>query len=163
METENPKPKIFFASDHVGFEMKNALMVFVKELDFEVIDLGPEEIDPNDDYPLFVEKAGIEIFKNPKNSKAIVLGGSGQGEAIVANRFPNVRAVVFYGYSLDVVRLSREHNDSNILSIGVRFLSVEKAKEAVELWLKTEFSGDDRHIRRLKEIDELEKSLYLNP
>ncbi len=155
--------KIFFASDHAGFEMKNALVEFVKGLGFEVEDLGPNKFDPEDDYPLLIEKAGLEVFKNPKNSKAVVLGGSGQGEAMVANRFPNVRAAVFYGYDLEMAKLSREHNDANVLSLGARFLSLDEAKETVKLWLKTPFSGDRRHIRRLEEIDKLEESLYKNP
>lgn len=165
--------KIFFASDHAGFEMKGLLVEFVKGLGFEVADLGPMELDPNDDYPPEIEKVGLEVFKDYENSKGIILGGSGQGEAIVANRFPNVRAVVFYGPTfapasagkgnLDIIKLSREHNDSNVLSLGARFLSLAEAQEAVKLWLETPFSGDKRHIRRLEEIDKLEESLYLKP
>jgi len=155
--------KIYFTSDHAGFEMKNLLIEFVKELGLEVIDLGPNEFDKDDDYPLLIEKAGLEVFKNPDDSRAIILGSSGQGEAIVANRFPNVRAVVFYGGNLEIIKLAREHNDSNILSLGARFLSEKEAKEAVKLWLATPFSGDKRHIRRLEEIDKLEESLYKNP
>jgi len=155
--------KIFFASDHAGFEMKKALVKFVKELDFDVEDLGPIELNPNDDYPLFIEKVGLEIFKDPENSRAIILGGSGQGEAMVANRFPNVRAVVFYGGDIDIIKLSREHNDANVLSLGAKFLSLAEAEKAVKLWLETPFSEDKRHIRRLKEIDEMEESLYKNP
>jgi len=155
--------KIYFASDHAGFEMKNALVKFVEELGFPVEDLGPTELNLDDDYPLIIEKAALEIFKDPENSKAIILGGSGQGEAMVANRFPNVRAVVFYGSNLDIIKLSREHNDANVLSLGVKFLSIEEAIEAVKLWLKTLFSGDKRHMRRLEEIDKLEESLYKNP
>ena len=155
--------KIYFASDHAGFEMKNLLVAFVKETGLEVVDLGPEKFDKEDDYPLLIEKAGLEVFKNPEDSGAIILGSSGQGEAIVANRFPNVRAVVFYGGNTEIIKLSREHNDSNILSLGAKFLTPNEAKEAVRLWLETSFSGDKRHIRRLEEIDKLEESLYKNP
>jgi ribose 5-phosphate isomerase B len=155
--------KIFFASDHAGFEMKKALVEFVGGLGFEAIDLGPKEFKEGDDYPLEVEKVGMEVFKDPEGSKGIILGGSGQGEAIVANRFPNVRAVVYYGSEKEIIKLSREHNDANVLSIGARFVSEKEAKEAVELWLKTEFSEESRHIRRLREIDKMEESLYKNP
>lgn len=155
--------KIFFASDHAGFELKNKLMEFVKGLGYEAEDLGPYELNPADDYPLSVEKAAIEIFKEPDNARAIVLGKTGEGEATVANRFPNVRAAVFYGGNTDIIRLSREHNDSNILSLAAGFLSGEQAEDAVKLWLETPFSGDERHIRRLEEIDKLEESLYKNP
>ncbi|HEY4480030.1 MAG TPA: RpiB/LacA/LacB family sugar-phosphate isomerase [Candidatus Paceibacterota bacterium] len=154
--------KIYFASDHAGFEMKNALVGFAKGLDFEVIDLGPEKLNLQDDYPLEIEKVGMEIFKNPSD-RGVVLGGSGQGEAIVANRFPNVRAAVYYGGNEDVLRLSRKHNDANVLSLGARFLSLEEAKGALKFWLETPFSGDRRHVRRLQEIDEMEESLYKNP
>ncbi len=163
MKIENSKLKIFFASDHAGFEMKNALVEFVKGLGFEAIDLGPDKLDPKDDYPLLMEKAGLEIFKNPEKAKAIILGTSGQGEAIVVNRFPNVRAVVFYGGNREIIKLSREHNDANILSLGAQFIELEEAEEIVKLWLETPFSGDKRHIRRLEEIDKLEESLYKNP
>lgn len=155
--------KVYFASDHAGFEMKNALVMYVKSIGFEVEDLGPKEFNPDDDYPLEIEKVGLEVFKNPNGAKGIILGGSGEGEAIVANRFPNVRAVVYYGGTREVVRLSREHNDANILSIGARFVKLEDIVEVVKLWLQTPFSGDKRHIRRLEEIDQLEESLYKNP
>lgn len=155
--------KIYFASDHAGFEMKNALVEFVRELGFETEDLGPTQFDPEDDYPLLIEKAGLEVFKDPENTRAIVLGGSGLGEAIVANRFPNVRAVAFYGGDKDIIRLSREHNDANVLSLGAKFIKTEEAKSIVRLWLEMRFSGDKRHIRRLEEIDKLEESLYKNP
>lgn len=154
---------IFFASDHAGFEMKKALVPYVKSLGFEVLDLGPFELKPDDDYPPQIEKVGLAVFKDPKNCRGIILGGSGQGEAIVANRFPNVRAVVYYGGNRDIIKLSREHNDSNVLSLGARFLEIEDAAEAVKMWLNTPFSGDNRHTRRLEEIDTIEESLYINP
>ncbi len=154
--------KIYFASDHAGFQMKEALVQYAKELGFEVEDLGPHKFNPNDDYPLEIEKVGMEIFKNPTD-RGVVLGGSGQGEAIVANRFPNVRATVYYGGNEDILRLSREHNNANVLSLGARFLSTEEAQSALKFWLETPFSGDKRHVRRLEEIDEMEESLYKNP
>jgi ribose 5-phosphate isomerase B len=147
--------KIYFASDHAGFEMKNTLMEFVKELGFEVEDCGAYELNPEDDYPEFIKKAAQAVSENPEDSKAIILGGSGQGEAMAANRFPNVRAAVFYGGPKEVIMLSRGHNDANILSLGARFLSLDEAKEAVRLWLETPFSGEERHRRRIKEINEL--------
>lgn len=155
--------KLFFASDHAGFELKKELIHYARNLGYVSEDLGPKELNPNDDYPLLIEKAALEIFKEPNECKAVVIGMSGQGEAIVANRFPNVRAVVYYGGNKEIIKLSREHNDSNVLSLGAGFLSVEEAKKALELWLDTRFSGDKRHIRRLEEIDQLEESLYKNP
>jgi ribose 5-phosphate isomerase B len=154
--------KIFFASDHAGFEMKGALMEFVKEFGFEVEDCGAYELNKDDDYPEFVKKAAQAVSEATDGSRAIVLGGSGQGEAIVANRFKNVRAVEYYGPSsaeasvgkgnLEIIKLSREHNDANVLSLGARFLTLDEAKEAVKLWLATPFSEDERHKRRIEEI-----------
>lgn len=155
--------KIYFASDHAGFEMKNVLLSFVKDLGHDVFDMGPTELNLDDDYPLFIEKAALEVYKDPQDSRAIIFGGSGQGEAMVANRFPNVRATVYYGGNTDIIRLGREHNDSNVLSFGARFVSLGEAREAATIWLQTQFTEDSRHVRRLKEIDDLEVQLYKNP
>ncbi|MEI6478764.1 MAG: RpiB/LacA/LacB family sugar-phosphate isomerase [bacterium] len=147
-------PNILIASDHAGFELKGKLIVFLKSLGYEVKDFGANSFDPKDDYPDLIIPLAKEISKYP-NLKGIILGGSGQGEAIVANRFKGVRAAVFYGGSEDVVRSSREDNDSNVLSLGARYLDEEKAIEAVKIWLNTSFSGEERHVRRLKKIDEI--------
>ncbi|MAZ67408.1 ribose-5-phosphate isomerase [bacterium] len=146
--------KIYFAADHAGVRLKERLVAFVRdELLFEVEDLGAHEIDPRDDYPDLIRRAAQVVSENPTN-RAIVLGGSGQGEAIVANRYRNVRAVVWYGGDIDIVRLSREHNDANILSLGARLMNEETAQEAVRAWLSTRFSGDERHVRRIQKIDD---------
>ena len=104
---------------------------------------------------------------NPNHNLGIILGGSGQGEAIVANRFPNVRAIVYYGKpgmfsKLDVIRLGREHNDSNVLSLGARFLSLNSAKDAVKKWLEIPFSNEERHTRRIKETEMITRSIKNN-
>ena len=148
---------IYFATDHAGFELKNTLVAYVRdELGYEVEDCGPAIYDAEDDYPDFIAIAAAKVSKSP-NDKAIILGGSGQGEAIVANRFPFVRTAVFYGGDRDILKLSREHNDANILSLGSRFLSEEDAKQSVQLWLATEFSGEERHVRRIKKIEQIQK------
>ena len=90
------------------------------------------------------------------STRAIIFGGSGQGEAMVANRFPGVRATVWYGGNEDIIKLSREHNDANVLSIGARFVSEDDAKKVIDTWLSTPFSGDDRHARRNELIDNIE-------
>ncbi len=145
--------KIYLASDHAGFELKEELISFVKRLDFDVIDCGAYKLNLEDDYPEFIKKAAIEVSKDPINSKAIIIGGTGQGEDMVADKFENVRSAEYYGGNLDIILLSREHNDSNILSLGARFLTTEEAKEAVRLWLQTPFSGEERHIRRIADIN----------
>src|SRR3989344_2284892 len=148
--------KIYIATDHAGYEMKEALASYVeKELGYTVLDMGAHQHDPNDDYSDFIVLVAQEVSHDPDQSRGIVLGLSGQGEAVVANRFPKVRCAVFYGGSLDIVKLSREHNNTNILSIGARFLTLDEAKAAVKLWLETSFSEEQRHVRRLKKIEQI--------
>ena len=150
----NNLPKLLIASDHAGFELKKKLIEYLNNLSYSVKDIGPFEYHSEDDYPDFITPVAQEVSKNI-NLRAIIIGGSGQGEAIMANRFANVRAVVYNSPNLEIIKLSREHNDANILSLGARFLSVAEAKEAIELWLKTEFSNEKRHLRRIEKIDKL--------
>jgi ribose 5-phosphate isomerase B len=147
--------KIYFASDHAGFEMKRELIPFVARLGLEVEDCGPYEFNPADDYPDFVKQAAFNVSTDPENARAIVIGMTGQGEDMVADKFPHVRSAEYYGGSLDIIKLSREHNDANVLSLGAKFVSTEEAKEAVKLWLETPFSGEERHKRRIEEIENL--------
>ncbi|MSU45351.1 MAG: RpiB/LacA/LacB family sugar-phosphate isomerase [Candidatus Zambryskibacteria bacterium] len=144
--------KVYIASDHAGFEMKRELKSFLTENGFEVFDCGPKEYIHEDDYPDYVSKVAEKVSKELL-SQGIVIGWSGQGEAMVVNRFPNIRAAVYYGGSKHVLTLSREHNDANILSLGAHFVTNQEAKEAVLLWLQTSFSNDERHIRRIKKIE----------
>jgi ribose 5-phosphate isomerase B len=145
---------IYFAADHAGFELKETLLAYVRDtLGFEVEDLGAYALDPQDDYPVFMKAAADAVAEDPLSRRAIILGGSGQGEAMAANRVSGVRAAVYYGGPSDILRLSREHNDANVLSLGARFLDENDAKEAVRLWLSTEFSGDERHARRIASLD----------
>lgn len=150
--------KIYLGSDHAGFELKEKVKIFLADKGHVVIDFGANEFNAEDDYPDFIWKVADNISQDYNNgdtdSKAIIFGGSGQGEAIIANRFANVRAAVFYGGDKEIVKLSREHNDTNVLSIGARFVSENEAKEAIELWLNTEFSGDERHKRRIAKIED---------
>jgi len=149
---------IHIASDHAGFEMKEDLRFFLEKKDYEVIDHGAFELDENDDYPDFILPAAIAVSQD-EHSLGIILGGSGQGEAMVANRIPGIRATVFYGSAgseEDIITLSKQHNDANILSLGARFLTHEEAEEAVDLWLETSFSNEQRHVRRIHKIDNLD-------
>ena len=151
------KPTIYFATDHAGFELKNILIGFVgDELGYEVVDCGPSVYDAGDDYPDFIRIAADKISNSPKD-KAIILGGSGQGEAMVANRFPNVRATVYYGGAPEILTLSTAHNDANILSLGARFFTDEEAKQSVRTWLEGSFSDEERHVRRIKKIEHVTK------
>ena len=130
--------KVYIGSDHAGYELKIELIEFLKNLGHHVSDMGAYELDPLDDYPDFVRPVAEAVAGNPP-ARGIILGGSGQGEAICANRMKGIRAVVYYGGPLDIIVLSREHNNSNILSLGARFMDVEVAKEAVRIWLQTPF------------------------
>ena len=145
---------IYLATDHAGFELKEKVKKFLIKEGYEIEDFGANTFDPEDDYPDFISKAAQAISKDPE-SRAIIFGGSGQGEAIVANKFPNVRAAVYYGNLQQMPALTRQHNDSNILSLGARFLMEEETIEAVKLFLETPFSNESRHIRRIKKISKL--------
>ncbi|OHA16646.1 MAG: ribose-5-phosphate isomerase [Candidatus Taylorbacteria bacterium RIFCSPLOWO2_12_FULL_43_20] len=147
--------KILIGSDHAGFEYKNQLRNYLETKGFEVEDFGAKKFDDNDNYPEILTPLAFKISENPTEYKGIVLGKSGQGEAIVCNRFPGVRAIVYDGENLEVVKLGREHNDANVLSLGAHFMTIEEAKQAVDTWLETPFSGDERHKRRNKMLDDI--------
>ncbi len=144
--------KIFLASDHAGFELKSLLADYLKGEGHEVEDLGPHVLNPEDDYPDYITPLARRVTGEP-GSFGVILGGSGEGEAMAANRIEGARAAEYYGGNLEIVRVSREHNDANILSLGARFLSPEEAKAAVALWLSTPFSGEERHVRRIEKLD----------
>lgn len=145
--------KIFLAADHAGFSTKEFVEQKLSEGGYEPIDCGAFSYEPEDDYPDIVGRAADALQKDPE-ARAIILGGSGQGEAIEANRRAGVRAAVYYGGPLDIVTLSREHNDANVLSLGARFLTKEQAWEATRLWLETQFTHAPRHERRIKKLDD---------
>jgi ribose 5-phosphate isomerase B len=145
--------KVYIGSDHAGFEMKRNLIPAILEDGFEVVDMGPEKYEHDDDYPDYISKVAQEVSNDPR-SMGIVIGWSGQGEAMVANRFSNVRCATYYGGTKHAITLSREHNNSNMLSLGAHFMTNIEAKEAVLLWLHTRFSGDERHERRIKKIEQ---------
>lgn len=192
---------IYLASDHRGYNLKEKIKDWLDQWGYEFQDMGAFEYDPNDDYPDFVHKAAEAVANDPERSRGIILGGSGQGEAMVANRYKNIRAVVYYGPSCvpsslktsayapsfaegyggqskasadrpgeqgkateeqgttdkkdEIIKLSRQHNNSNILSLGASFLSEEEARRAIKEWLEVPFSGDARHIRRLEKLNSL--------
>tara|TARA_S200000501_G_scaffold54907_1_gene44951 strand:+ start:10473 stop:10922 length:450 start_codon:yes stop_codon:yes gene_type:complete len=142
---------IHLATDHAGLDIKNDIKKYLSNGGHKVIDHGAYEYDPLDDYPDFIFPCANSVSLDPQ-SKGIILGGSGQGEAMAANRIKGIRAAVYYGGEIEIVKLSRRHNDSNILSIGARFLSKEKIFSLLETWLKEPYSGG-RHQNRLKKLD----------
>jgi ribose 5-phosphate isomerase B len=156
--------KILIASDHAGFALKESLIERIRALGHDVEDMGPSAYNQDDDYPDFLMPLAKRVAES-QETRGIVIGGSGQAEAMCVNRVEGVRAAVFYGPmrattavdiegdasedGYDIVRLPRLHNDANILSIGARFASEEDVDEAVRIFLETPFSGNARHARRL--------------
>lgn len=151
------KQTIFLAADHAGFKLKEKIKRYLEKKDYKVKDFGAFQYNKDDDYPDFVFPVAKAVAKN-KNTKGIVFGKSGQGEAIVANKVKGIRAVVYYGGSLSIIKLSRQHGNSNVLSLGAGFINEKQAIKAVEIWLKTSFSNASRHKRRLRKIKLLEKN-----
>ena len=143
---------IHIATDHAGLELKEKVKSYLSKLDYEVIDHGAYEYDALDDYPDFIFPCAKAV-SNDLNSKGIILGGSGQGEAMAANRVKGVRAAVFYNGPDEIFKLSRQHNDANILSLVARFMSDQEMYKIIELWLSTDFESG-RHKRRIEKLDE---------
>lgn len=150
---------VYLATDHAGFELKEKIKEFLTKEGYQVEDCGAYQFDKDDDYPDFISKAAAAVSKGPEENRAIILGGSGQGEAIVANKYPNVRAAVYYGKAAQMPSLTRQHNDSNILSLGARFLTEDEAIQAVKIFLKTSFSNEKRHIKRIEKIKKIEEKV----
>jgi len=147
--------KVYLATDHAGFELKEEIKSYLLEKGFAVEDCGAFEFDKNDDYPDFIAKAAIGASKDP-NSKGIVFGKSGAGECIVANKIKGVRAIL--GFNKENVELSRLHNNANVLSLGNAFINEDLAKELVKVFLETPFSYEERHKRRINKISAIERS-----
>ena len=144
--------KIHLATDHAGLELKEKVKLYLSDLNYEVIDHGAYEYDALDDYPYFIFPCAKAVSNDPE-SKGIILGGSGQGEAMAANRVKGVRAAVFYNGPDEIIKLSRQHNDANILSLGARFMSDGEMYKVIQIWLSTDFEFG-RHQRRIEKLDE---------
>jgi len=151
---------VHLATDHAGFEQKQAVAQWLEADGFVVIDHGAHSFKDTDDFPDFIALAARAVSKNPQSERAIIFGGTGQGEAMVANRFPFVRATVLYSDDPEIVLLSREHNNANILSIGARFLSVDATKKHIWDWLHLHTKLEERHQRRIQKIDKITKKLH---
>lgn len=162
--------RIALAADHAGFEQLKELETFLRSLGREVMNFEPKNLNPEDDYPDFIIPAAKAVADG-ECERGIILGGSGQGEAMAANKVKGVRCAVFYGPAVprkvvdakgrtshdpyEIIRLSRQHNDSNMLSLAARFVALEDMKQVIKLWLETPFSNEERHQRRIGKIDGL--------
>jgi ribose 5-phosphate isomerase B len=147
------KQTIVLGSDHAGFELKEHVKEYLTKQGYHIVDKGAYSFDKEDDYPDFIIPVAKEVAKPSNSPLGIIFGGSGQGEAIAANRIKGARAALYYGHDLEIVKLSKTHNNSNILSLGARFLTNEDAIEAIELWLSTAYSKEERHTRRISKLD----------
>lgn len=146
--------KIFLSSDHAGFELKEQVKNYLVSVGQDVQDCGADKYVETDDYPDTIAP-GIKALLQygVEKGRAIIFGGSGQGEAIIANRYNGIRAGLYYGGNLDVIRLLREHNNANVLSLGARMVQFDEAKAAVDMFLETDFTKEERHARRIAKID----------
>ena len=143
--------KIHIATDHAGLDLKNIIRDYLISKGHEVTDHGAHEYDALDDYPDYIFPCAKAVAFDLE-SRGIILGGSGQGEAMAANRVKGVRAAVFYNGPVEIVKLSREHNNANILSLGARFMTEDEIYDVIEMWLDEPFGGG-RHQRRIDKLD----------
>lgn len=152
--------RVHLGSDHAGFELKAAVAARLRELGHEPVDHGPEVYDAQDDYPPFVLAAAAAVVAD-EGSLGVVIGGSGNGEAIAANKVPGVRAALVW--TDDTARLGREHNDANVISLGARQYPTADALRFVELFVATPFSNEPRHRRRIAMLSDYERSGEVPP
>ncbi len=161
--------KIAITTDHSGFEALKELSAYLTDLGYDCINFGPSSFDPDDDYPDFMFPAARAVADGTCDV-GIIMGGSGQGEAIAANRIKGVRCAVFYGPAVaktainaegvtsddpyEIIKLSRQHNNANVLSLSARFLSMDEMKQASKLWLETPITDVERHLRRIYKLDD---------
>jgi ribose 5-phosphate isomerase B len=150
--------RVYLGSDHAGFELKGHLVNHLAKQGYEVVDVGPHAYDPDDDYPAFCLHTGDRVVNDP-GSLGVVIGGSGNGEQIAANKIAGVRAAL--AWNIDTAQLAREHNDANIIAVGARQHTLDEATALVEAFLTTPFSGNPRHARRIAQLATYEQTRQL--
>jgi ribose 5-phosphate isomerase B len=159
---------IALSTDHAGLQQLRDLQEYLEEQGYNCHNFGPSTLKPDDDYPDYIFPAARAVASG-EYDRGIIMGGSGQGEAMAANRIKGVRCAVFYGPAVarrpvdiegdishspyEIIKLERQHNDANMLSLAARFLTLDEMKHAVKLWLETDFSGEERHSRRIGKLD----------
>jgi ribose 5-phosphate isomerase B len=152
--------RVYIGSDHAGFELKNHLVNHLAKQGHDVVDVGPHVFDPEDDYPAFCLATGAKVVADP-GSLGIVIGGSGNGEQIAANKIEGVRSAL--AWKVEIAQLARQHNDSNVLSIGAREHTLDEATSFADAFLATPFSGNERHARRIAQVADYERTRELPP
>ncbi|RZU52507.1 ribose 5-phosphate isomerase B [Krasilnikovia cinnamomea] len=152
--------RVYLGSDHAGYELKNHLVNHLSKQGHEVVDVGPLGYDPDDDYPPFCLRTGASVVADP-GSLGIVIGGSGNGEQIAANKVEGVRSAL--AWKVEIAQLARQHNDANVLAIGARQHTLDEAATFADAFLSTPFSGDPRHVRRIAQLAAYERTGELPP
>jgi ribose 5-phosphate isomerase B len=152
--------RVYLGSDHAGFELKTRLIEWLAAAGHEPVDCGPEVYAHDDDYPPYVMRAAHGVIGDP-GSLGIVIGGSGNGEQIAANKIPGIRAAL--AWTQETAQLARQHNDANVLSLGARMHTADEAIGFARVFTSTPFSGEPRHARRLAMITDYEKTGDLPP
>jgi ribose 5-phosphate isomerase B len=150
--------RVYLGSDHAGFELKVHLVNHLSKEGYDVVDVGPHAYDPDDDYPAFCLHTGDRVVADA-SSLGVVIGGSGNGEQIAANKVAGVRAAL--AWSIDTAQLAREHNDANVVAVGARQHTLDEATAIVEAFLTTPFSGNERHARRIGQMADYERTRQL--
>jgi ribose 5-phosphate isomerase B len=152
--------RVYLGSDHAGFELKMHLVNHLAKQRYDVVDVGAHVYNPEDDYPPFCLATGAKVVADP-GSLGIVIGGSGNGEQIAANKIEGVRSAL--AWKVEIAQLARQHNDSNVLAIGAREHTLDEATSFAEAFLTTPFSGNERHARRIAQLTEYERTRELPP
>ena len=152
--------RVYLGSDHAGYELKMHLVNHLSKQGYDVVDVGPHAYDPEDDYPAFCLHTGAKVVADPE-SLGIVIGGSGNGEQISANKIEGVRSAL--AWKVEIAQLARQHNDANVLAIGARQHTPEEAATFADAFLATPFSGNERHARRIAQLAEYERTRQLPP
>lgn len=159
MSTPVTSHTIHLACDHAGFASKEMVRQWLLEHVVTVVDHGATSYEASDDFPDFISKAAAAVSASPATAVGIIFGGSGQGEAMMANRYPHVRATVYYGGDESIVTLGRQHNDANILSIGARFVDEATTKRIIAAWLHEPFLSDEKYERRNQKIEHITRHI----
>lgn len=147
---------LYIGADHRGFELKEALKQFLKDNGYSVTDMGAGGYDEGDDFVDFARLVAEKVSSDIRNSKGILICGSGVGVDIVANRFPDIRSVL--AFSADQAMASRNDDDANVLSLPADFMELEQAKKIVSVWLQTPFSNEEDHKRRIEKIRNIDSN-----
>ncbi|MEU5906180.1 ribose-5-phosphate isomerase [Micromonospora sp. NPDC047527] len=150
--------RVYLGSDHAGFELKVHLANHLAKQGYDVVDVGPHSYDPDDDYPAFCLHTGDRVVAD-ETALGVVIGGSGNGEQIAANKIAGVRAAL--AWSVETAQLARQHNDANVVAVGARQHTLDEATGIVEAFLNTPFSGNERHARRIDQVAEYERTRQL--